>query len=189
MRLKRHEKHVEGEPRYNAETVRQIAALAARLQSQQQEGVTAQEMEAIGAEVGLESAFIRQALAHLTRGAGRTGGPCASGRTREANSPGSRLVVGRLGDAGQRRDPAATVGRWCLHGRPDLARLRRLHRHRSPALPRVGRGRVRWGACRTGLRGGSSAPCVMMRAASRITLPRFAQITDHLSALASFGGV
>lgn len=70
MRLKHHEKRVEGEPRYNAETVRQVAALAARLQSQQPEGVTAQEMEAIGAEVGLESVFIRQALAHLTGGQG-----------------------------------------------------------------------------------------------------------------------
>jgi hypothetical protein len=70
MRLKHHEKHVEGEPRYNAETVRKVASLAARLQSQQQEGVTAQEMEAIAAEVGLESAFIRQALARLTGGQG-----------------------------------------------------------------------------------------------------------------------
>jgi hypothetical protein len=55
MRLKHHEKHVEGEPRYNAKTVRKVASLAARLQSQQQEGVTAQEMEAIAAEVGLET--------------------------------------------------------------------------------------------------------------------------------------
>jgi hypothetical protein len=68
MWLKHPEKHVEGEPRYDAEAVRKVAALAARLQGQQQEGVTAQEMEAIGAEVGLESAFIRQALAHLTGG-------------------------------------------------------------------------------------------------------------------------
>jgi class 3 adenylate cyclase len=42
-----------------------VVALATRLQSQQGESLTAREMEAIGAEVGLDPTFIRQALAQV----------------------------------------------------------------------------------------------------------------------------
>jgi len=54
------------EPRYDAETLRKVTSLAQRLQISQQETFTAQEMEDIGAEVGVERSFIRRALAHLT---------------------------------------------------------------------------------------------------------------------------
>jgi class 3 adenylate cyclase len=53
------------EPLYDAPTLRKVAALAGRLQNQKQETLTAREIEAIGAEAGLEPAFIRQALAQL----------------------------------------------------------------------------------------------------------------------------
>jgi class 3 adenylate cyclase len=67
MRMRYREREVGGEPRYDPGTVRKVAALAARLQSRQQETLTGQEMEAIGEEVGLEPSFIRQALARFTR--------------------------------------------------------------------------------------------------------------------------
>src|SRR5438105_3690762 len=56
------------EPRYDAQTVRKVAALASRLQQQQsqhQEELTARELESVGAEVGLEPAFIQQALSQV----------------------------------------------------------------------------------------------------------------------------
>ena len=54
------------ETRYDAETLRKVTALAHRLQQERQETLTAREMEAIGAEVGLEAPFIRQALERVT---------------------------------------------------------------------------------------------------------------------------
>jgi class 3 adenylate cyclase len=66
MRLRHPESDTGGEPRYDPGTLRKVAALATRLQSRQQETLTAREMEQIGAEVGLAPDFIRQALAHLT---------------------------------------------------------------------------------------------------------------------------
>jgi hypothetical protein len=58
--------HSSEEPRYDAETLRKVTALAQRLQRERQETLTAREMEAIGAEVGLEAPFIRQALERVT---------------------------------------------------------------------------------------------------------------------------
>jgi hypothetical protein len=49
--------------RLDRATLRKVTALAARLQSQHRETVTVAEVERIGAEVGLEPAFIRQAVA------------------------------------------------------------------------------------------------------------------------------
>lgn len=54
------------EPRYDAETLRKVAALAQRLQSDRQETLSVHEMEKIGAEVGLKPVFIRKALGRLT---------------------------------------------------------------------------------------------------------------------------
>ena len=54
------------EPRYDAETLRKVTALAQRLQAQDRETLTAQEMEQIGAEVGLNPNFMRKALAQVT---------------------------------------------------------------------------------------------------------------------------
>jgi prepilin-type N-terminal cleavage/methylation domain-containing protein len=68
MRLRDQESEIRSEPRYDPGTLRKVTALATRLQSRQQETLTAQEMEAIGEEVGLERGFIREALAHLTEG-------------------------------------------------------------------------------------------------------------------------
>jgi hypothetical protein len=48
--------------------VREVAAVAARLQeeaSHEQEQLTARELEAVGAEVGIDPAFIQQALAQI----------------------------------------------------------------------------------------------------------------------------
>jgi class 3 adenylate cyclase len=54
------------EPRYDAETLRKVTALAQELQLQHQETLTSQQIESIGAEIGLEKLFIRQALAEVT---------------------------------------------------------------------------------------------------------------------------
>jgi hypothetical protein len=56
------------ERRYDEGTLRKVTALAARLQSEKQETLTAREIEAIGAEAGLEPAFIQQALAQVIGG-------------------------------------------------------------------------------------------------------------------------
>jgi class 3 adenylate cyclase len=75
-----HENEGEAERRYDPETLREVTALAARLQSEYQEVHTANDphayesqetltvgdIEAIGAEVGLAPEFIRQALAQHT---------------------------------------------------------------------------------------------------------------------------
>ncbi|HLK61625.1 MAG TPA: hypothetical protein VKU00_34070 [Chthonomonadaceae bacterium] len=66
MPMMHHSHEEESERRYDPETLRKVTALAARLQSERQEYLTASEMEAIGAEVGLEPEFIRQALAQHT---------------------------------------------------------------------------------------------------------------------------
>jgi class 3 adenylate cyclase len=68
MRMKEKERDIIGEPRYDAATLQKVAALAARLQNAQQETLTAREVEAIGAEVGLDAAFIRQALKMIAGG-------------------------------------------------------------------------------------------------------------------------
>ncbi len=54
------------EPRYDRATLEKVVQFAGRLQDQHQESLTAREIEAIGAEVGLQPAFVRQALSHLT---------------------------------------------------------------------------------------------------------------------------
>lgn len=64
MRLKQVESPV-SEVRYDTETLRKVTALATRLQSQKQEMLTGREIQAVGAEVGLEPAFIQQALAQI----------------------------------------------------------------------------------------------------------------------------
>lgn len=53
------------ERRYDARTQQKVIALASRLQDERRETLTAQEMEDLGQEVGLEPHFIRQALAQL----------------------------------------------------------------------------------------------------------------------------
>ncbi len=59
------EQQPEPERRFDPETIRKVTALAARLQREHQDTLTADEMEAIGLEVGLQPAFIHQAIAHL----------------------------------------------------------------------------------------------------------------------------
>jgi hypothetical protein len=56
---------VAGEPRSDTGVLSKVAALATRLQSRQQETLTVPEMEEIGAEVGLDPAFMRQAMVEL----------------------------------------------------------------------------------------------------------------------------
>src|SRR5437667_7907251 len=66
MKLRQKGAAVADEPRYESGILEQVAALATRLQSARQETLTVREIEAIGAEVGLEPAFIREALTQLT---------------------------------------------------------------------------------------------------------------------------
>lgn len=56
----------EGERRYDAATLRKVVNLATRLQNRHEEMLTEAQIEAIGAEIGLEPAFIRQALDQLS---------------------------------------------------------------------------------------------------------------------------
>ena len=55
------------EPRYDSETLAKVTRLAQELQSRHQQTMTAREMEEAGAEVGLDPAFIRRALAELAQ--------------------------------------------------------------------------------------------------------------------------
>lgn len=64
--------------RFDAETQQRIIALAAKLQNQHQQTVTAAELEATAAEVGLEPTFVRQAVEHVYA----TPGPRAFSGTR-----------------------------------------------------------------------------------------------------------
>jgi hypothetical protein len=48
--------------RYDEAMLRKVTALAQRLQAEHQESLTAQEIEAIGSEVGLKPAFMRRAM-------------------------------------------------------------------------------------------------------------------------------
>jgi class 3 adenylate cyclase len=58
--------------RYDRETLRKVTTLAQRLQNRAQETMTAGEMEAILAEVGLRPTFIHEALAKLTKSSAAT---------------------------------------------------------------------------------------------------------------------
>jgi len=53
------------EPRYDAATLKKVAALAERLQHERRETLSAREIESIGTEVGLQPAFVRAALSQV----------------------------------------------------------------------------------------------------------------------------
>ena len=55
----------QNEPRYDAETLRKVTALAHELKERQQETLSAREIETIGEEVGLERRFMQEALAQV----------------------------------------------------------------------------------------------------------------------------
>jgi hypothetical protein len=55
-----------GKARYEPQTLKKVMTLAQRLQSHAQETLTGAEIAAIGAEIGLQPAFIREALSKLT---------------------------------------------------------------------------------------------------------------------------
>lgn len=65
MPMSYNEQQPESERRYDPETIRKVTALAARLQREHQDTLTAGEMESIGLEVGLQPAFIHQAISNL----------------------------------------------------------------------------------------------------------------------------
>jgi class 3 adenylate cyclase len=65
MPMTYNEEQPESERRYDPETIRKVTALAARLQRDHQDTLTAGEMESIGLEVGLQPAFIHQAISNL----------------------------------------------------------------------------------------------------------------------------
>src|SRR5436305_275314 len=65
MHPKRLHREDSAEPRYDSSTLRKVTALAERLKERHLETITAREMEAVGAEVGLDPAFIQEALAQL----------------------------------------------------------------------------------------------------------------------------
>jgi hypothetical protein len=111
LRSVQKERGVTEEPRYDAHTLRKVAALAGRLQNQKQETLTAREIEAIGAEAGLEPAFIQQALAQLA--VSQPGAVSEKPEPKELWSPvaifGAPLVWGVLS--------------WLLRDSPSLAPL------------------------------------------------------------------
>lgn len=61
----KHTEDTSAEPRYDAETLRQVTALAHQLQEKDREALTAGQIEAIGEEVGLGRAFVQDALKQL----------------------------------------------------------------------------------------------------------------------------
>ena len=65
MPMTYNEEQPESERRYDPETIRKVTALAARLQREHQDTLTAGEMESIGLEVGLQPAFIHQAISSV----------------------------------------------------------------------------------------------------------------------------
>ena len=62
-----HEQLRTGEAHYDAETVQRALALASTLQKRRQELMTAEQVEALGAEVGLDREVVRQALVSVAR--------------------------------------------------------------------------------------------------------------------------
>ncbi len=74
------------ERRYKPETLQKAVELASRLQLEHRETMTAQEIEDIGREVGIEPAFIQQALAQLVAQASKVKvqQPVADPQKREA---------------------------------------------------------------------------------------------------------
>ena len=76
------------EPRYDAATLKKVTSLAQRLQAEQRDTLTAREIESVGAEVGLDPAFIRSALAHLEAEQRRQGIP------REGVETGELVAIG-----------------------------------------------------------------------------------------------
>ena len=54
-------------PRYDAETVQKIIALAEKMQTQHRETLTAGDIENLGRDVGVEPEFVRRALAHIEK--------------------------------------------------------------------------------------------------------------------------
>src|SRR5438067_8753738 len=62
-----HEELRTEEAHYDAETVQRALALASTLQKRRQELMTAEQVEALGAEVGLDREAVKQALAYVAR--------------------------------------------------------------------------------------------------------------------------
>ena len=56
---------VASEQRYDQETVQRVISVASMLQARHQETLSAEQIEAIGAEVGLDPRFVRRALAQV----------------------------------------------------------------------------------------------------------------------------
>lgn len=65
-------------PRYDTETVQQVIALAGQMQTHHRETLSRVELEALGAEVGVEPEFIRRALAQVE---GKKAGPVQTAPT------------------------------------------------------------------------------------------------------------
>ncbi|MCS7187025.1 MAG: adenylate/guanylate cyclase domain-containing protein [Armatimonadota bacterium] len=53
--------------RYSPETLRKVVELASRIQMETRETLTAEEVEAIGKEVGLDAVFVRQAMSEFVK--------------------------------------------------------------------------------------------------------------------------
>ncbi|MCC6442206.1 MAG: adenylate/guanylate cyclase domain-containing protein [Armatimonadetes bacterium] len=67
MRLvQRNQEISEEEPRYDPRMMQKVLALAGRLQREHEETMSAAEIESIGAEVGVDPAFIRRALSRIS---------------------------------------------------------------------------------------------------------------------------
>ena len=56
----------DAEPRFDAQTVQEVIALAVQLQADHAETLSVAQVEAIGSDVGVEPSFVQQALAQIT---------------------------------------------------------------------------------------------------------------------------
>jgi class 3 adenylate cyclase len=87
-----HEEEHNEEVRYDAQAIQRIVSLASRLEHTHQETMTASEVEQLGADVGLDRAFVRKALAQMAE-QGDTTNSAASQRNSSANRT-SAAVLG-----------------------------------------------------------------------------------------------
>lgn len=104
------------ERRYDAETLRRVAEMAARLQHDQQESVTAREMEALGSEIGLQPEYIQQALSQVQAEQSKSEAATAT------ISPQEEYVVGHVVERHRRIARAHTHERQSVRQRERLKR-------------------------------------------------------------------
>ena len=87
------------EPRFDTQTVQEVIALAAQLQTEHQETLSLSQIEAIGSEVGLAPDFVQRALAQLI----------AEGYTERKKATGQQTTTLRLTELTRRSKAIAVL--------------------------------------------------------------------------------